>query len=94
MLCLSVCLSVCVCLYAHFVFKGGTRDYIVINKQGCDHGNLRKGGHHFVFTKSLLTEAMKLLLRNCFFSTGNIIMIQVTGIPMGSDPEQFYQTSF
>ena len=73
-----------------FVFKGGTRDYIIINKQGCASWSSKKRGHHFVFTKSLLKEAIKFLLHNRFFSTGNIIMIQVIGIPMGSDPAPFF----
>ena len=66
------------------VFKGGTRDYIVIKKQGCASWSSKKREHHFVFTKSLLKEALKFILHNCFFSIGKIIMIQVIGIPMGS----------
>ena len=41
-----------------FVFKGGTRDYIIINKQGCASWSSKNRGHHFVFTKSLLKEAI------------------------------------
>ena len=77
-----------------FVFKGGTRDYIIINKQGCASWSSKKRGHHFVFTKSLLKEAIKFLLHNCFFSIGNITMIQVIGIPMGSDPAPFFANLF
>ena len=69
-----------------FVFKGGTRDYILIKKQSCASSSSKKRGHHFVFTKLLLKEAIKFLIHNCFFSIGNITMIQVIGIPMGSDP--------
>ena len=61
------------------MFKGRTRDYIIINKQGYALWSSKKRGHHFVFTKSLLKEAIKLLLHNCFSSFGNIIVIQVTG---------------
>ena len=68
-----------------FVFKGSTRNYKVINKQGCVLWSSKKKGCHFVLTKSLLKEAIKFLLHNCFFSIGNI-MIQVIGIPIGSDP--------
>ena len=50
-----------------FVFKEGTRDCIVINKKGCASWSSKKRGHHFVFTKSLLKEAIKFLLHNCFF---------------------------
>ena len=35
------------------MFKGGTRDYTVINKQGRASWSSKKRGHHFVFTKSL-----------------------------------------
>ena len=73
------------------MFKGGTRDYIVINKQGCASWPSKKRGYHFVFTKSLLKEAIKFLLRNCFFSIGNIIMIQAIRTPMGSDPALFFE---
>ena len=77
-----------------FVFKGGTRDYKVINKQDSASWSSQKRGNHFVFTKSLLIEAIKFLLHNCFYSTGNIIMIQVLGIPRSSEPAPFLQTSF
>ena len=33
------------------MFKGGTRDYIIIKKQGCASWSSKKRGHHFVFTK-------------------------------------------
>ena len=36
----------------HFVFKGGTRDYIIIKKQGCTSWSSKKRGNHFVFTRS------------------------------------------
>ena len=72
-----------------FMFKGGTRDYIVINKQGCASWSFKKRCHHFVFTKLLLKEATKYVLHNCFFSIGNIIIIHVMGIPTGCDPATF-----
>ena len=46
------------------VFKGGTRDYIIINKQGCASWSSKKRGYHLVFTKSLLKEAINFLLHN------------------------------
>ena len=72
------------------MFNGSTRDYITINKQGCASWSSKKRGPHFVFTKNLFKEAVKFLLRNCFLSIGNIIMIQVIGKPMGSDPVPFF----
>ena len=77
-----------------FVFKGGTRDYIVINKQGCASWSSKNRGHHFVFTKSLLKEAIEFLLHNCCFAIGNIIMIQVIRLSMASDPAPFFENLF
>ena len=77
-----------------FVFKGDTRDYIIMNKQGCATWSSKKREHHFVFTKSLLKEAIKFLSHSCSYSIGNIIMIQVIGIPMGSDPAPFFANLF
>ena len=76
------------------MFKGGTRDYIIITKQCCASWSSKKRGHHFVFTKSLLKEAIKFLLHNYCFSIGNIIMIQVIGITMRSDPAPFFANHF
>ena len=78
----------------HFVFKGGTRDYIIINKQGWASWSSNKRGHHFVFNKSLLKEAIKFILRNCFFSIGNIMIIQVIGMAMGSNLAPFFTNLF
>ena len=77
-----------------FVFKGGTRDYTVINKQGCASWSSKKRGHHFIFNKSSLKEAIKFPLQNFIFSVGNIIMIQLIGIPMGSHPAPFFVILF
>lgn len=77
-----------------FVFKGGSRDYIVINKHDSASWSTKKKGHKFAFDKSSLKEAIKFLLHNCFFSFGNIIMKQIIGIPMGSDPAPFFANLF
>ena len=76
------------------MFKGGTRDYIVINKQGFASLLSKKRGDQFVFTKSSLKEAINFLLDNCFFSMPNIIAIQVIGIPMVSDLATFFENFF
>ena len=49
------------------MFKWGTRDHTVTNKQVCASWSSKKRGHHLVFTKSLLKKSMKFLLHNCFF---------------------------
>ena len=76
------------------MFKGGTRDYIVINKQGCASWSSKKMEKDFDFTRSLLKEAIKFILQNCFFSIGNITMILVIGIPMGYDAAPFFANLF
>ena len=58
------------------------------------HGHLKKMEKDFDFTKSLLKEAIKFILQNCFFSIGNIIMILVIGIPMGYDAAPFFANLF
>ena len=45
------------------MFKGGTRDYIVINKQGCTSWSSKKRRHHFFFTKSLLKKAINFFFK-------------------------------
>ena len=72
------------------MFKGGNRGYITINKQSYASWSSKKRGYNFFFTKSLLKEAISFLLHNCFFSIGNILMIQLIGIPMESDPAPFF----
>ena len=42
----------------------------------------------------MLKEAIKFLLHNCFFSIGIIIMIQVIGISMESEPAPFFANLF
>ena len=37
---------------------------------------------------------MEFFLHNCFFSVGNIIIVQVIGIPMASEPAPFFATLF
>ena len=76
------------------MFKEGIRDDVVINKQVYSSWSSNKRGHDLAFTKSLLKEAIKFLLHNCFFSLRNIIMIQVIGIPIWSDPAQFFANLF
>ena len=56
------------------MFKEGTRDYIVINKRSYASWPSKKTEYHFIFTKTLLQEAIKFLLHINFFSIENIIM--------------------
>ena len=76
-----------------FVLKGGTRHYIVIIKQSYASSSSKNREHHFVFTKSLLKKVIKFPLHNYCFSIGNII-IQVIGMPLGSDPAPYFANLF
>ena len=77
-----------------FVFKGGTRDVISIDRLGNPSWSTCKKGHTYYFTKSSLKEAITFILRNCYFSFGNISLRQIIGIPMGSDPAPFFANLF
>ena len=52
-----------------FVFKEGTTDYVIINKEGCGLWSSKKRGNHFVFTKSLHKGTIKCILRFFFYKT-------------------------
>ena len=55
------------------MFKGGTRDHTVINKQGCASWSSKKRRHHFVFTKSLLKKVI-----NFFFYITVFCLLEIT----------------
>ena len=77
-----------------FIFKGGTKTNISINKYGMarwtKYGN--KTSSNYDLDKIL--AALKFLLNNCHFKFGNKIFRQVVGIPMGSDPAPFFANLF
>ena len=56
----------------YFVFKGGTRDVISIDRLGNPSWSTCKKGHTYYFTKFSLKEAITFILKNCYFSFGNI----------------------
>ena len=72
----------------------GTKGYPVINTQSFASWSSKKRVHHFAFTKSLLKETLQVPLHNCVFPIGNIIVIQITGIPVGSDRPLFLANLF
>ena len=53
-------------VFLDFMFKGGTRYYIVINNLSCTSGSSKKRRHQFVFSKPLLKETIKILLHTVF----------------------------
>ena len=71
-----------------FVFEGGDAKYVNISEKGNPSWSKTKGKKYF--SKSSLIVAVKHLIKNCYFTVGNITMRQAIGIPMGIDPAPFW----
>ena len=76
-----------------FCFKGGTKDFIAVDKYGAKWVN-DVTSYSLVFSKASLKKSVKYLMNNCFFQFGNKIFRQVIGITMGSDPAPFMANLF
>ena len=76
-----------------FVFKGGDKKYIKINKWGKAFWG-KKTKDSVGFTCNSLKVAVKHLIENCFFKVGNAVLRQAIGIPMGIDPAPFWANLF
>ena len=77
-----------------FVFKGGTRNEISVNRSG--HANWVKDGERssYVYSKDLIHKAVAFLIQNAYFKLGNKLFRQDIGIPMGSDPAPAFANLF
>ena len=71
----------------NFVFKGNTKTKIGFSEFSTYWTS--KGKDKRFFTKSSLADAINFLIKNCFFTIGNMIFKQDIGIPMGIDPAPF-----
>ena len=71
-----------------FVFDGGKKKYIDFSRYNAFWCNKPK--HKNYFTKSSLKRAVEHLIKCCFFEVGNLVLLQVIGIPMGIDPAPFW----
>jgi len=76
-----------------FCFKGGNKNYIMVNKYGA-YWATDDNSNCLTFNNLTLKHAIKYLLDNCYFSLGNKLFKQVIGIPMGSDPAPFLANLF
>ena len=76
-----------------FVYQGGNKNYIRINKYGKATWG-KKGRTTIGFTKNSLKTAVIHLIENCYFTVGNITLKQAIGIPMGIDPAPFWANLF
>ena len=94
--CARVCVCVRACSYEElsgilrFIFKGGVRKLISIDKFGTARWvkSGKKSSSIYDIDKVLLS--LKYTLENCYFKFGNRIFRQVVGIPLGSDPAQLF----
>lgn len=77
----------------NFCFKGGDKKYIEVNKYGAKWVSSRHASN-VTFDKRSLKLAINYLLDNCYFNIGDIVLRQVVGIPMGSDPAPFMANLF
>ena len=75
-----------------FAFKGGNRNNICFNYNGTAYWGRKVKKR--CFTKNSLKVAIEHLIKNCYFSVGNIVMRQKVGIPMGIDPAPFWANLF
>ena len=72
----------------HFVFKSKVR-----TKSGFSATSIywtSKGLSKRYLTEESLIEAITFLIKNCYFTIGNMVFKQDIGIPMGTDPAPFW----
>ena len=77
-----------------FVFKGGTRKKIAVNRNGIAFWVDDRKVSCPKFTKDSIGKSVEYLVTNCFFRFGNKLFRQDIGIPMGSDPAPYFANLF
>ena len=74
------------------VFKGSIKNKIGFSIKSVYWTS--KGTDNRFFTKQSLIETVSFLIKNCFFTIGNLVFKQEIGIPMGIDPALFWANLF
>ena len=77
-----------------FIFKGGTRSTISIDKYGIARWTKYVNNLLVKYDLDKILRAVKFLLDNCHFKFGNKTFRQIVGIPMGSDPAPYFANLF
>ena len=77
-----------------FVFKGGTRKKIAVNRRGFAYWVDASKSARSKYTKESIIKAVSYLIRNCYFKFGDKLFRQDIGIPMGSDPAPYFANLF
>jgi len=75
-----------------FVFKSKVRSKIGFSAASIYWTS--KGSGRRYFTEKTLIDAVTFLIKNCYFSVGNMVFRQDIGIPMGIDPAPFWANLF
>ena len=75
-----------------FVFKSSHRNRIGFSPTSVYWTS--KGKDKRFFTKTSLIEAVTFLIKQCYFTVGNLVLKQDIGIPMGIDPAPFWANLF
>ena len=69
-----------------FVFSAGRKKYIAFSNKSAYWTNNKWNS----FSKTSLKTAVKHLITECYFTIGDIVLLQIIGIPMGIDPAPFW----
>ena len=77
-----------------FIFKGGSKMCISVDKQGIAHWTTRVSNSSSSYDLDKILKAVEYLLNNCHFKFGDKLFRQVVGIPMGSDPAPYFANLF
>ena len=77
-----------------FVFRGGTRKKIAVNRSGRANWSQDGDRPSYVYTKELLRQSVEFLISNSYFKLGSKLFRQDIGIPMGSDPAPAFANLF
>jgi hypothetical protein len=65
-----------------FVFRGGTRKMICVNRSGIAHWVTKKNKSLHNYDKESIRKAVSYLINNCYFNLGDKLFRQMIGIPM------------
>ena len=77
-----------------FIFKGGNKKYISINKHRTARWTTSSKNAKANYDLDKTLKALKFVLDNCHFKFGNKMFRQIVGIPMGSDPAPYFANLF
>jgi hypothetical protein len=75
------------CEAIDFAFNGGDKQYLAFNGKYAFWTKNKDTQH---FSQTTLKFAVKHLISSCYFVVGNMLFLQIIGMPMGIDPAPFW----